>query len=486
MFNEAVRETALTTATADGAFSNITGEYWNEDSTFLATLRALLINRIPDEDQVMLRFRQTGYSMHDINDNSKQAVFNAIVSSASVKRTEVSGEVYVHSLTNTYEANVKCMEITDECIREVPGWVRLPKVTEFFHKAFRVDCYINKERRNVYLLVDSMDYRKLHYMQCAIFAFMPWYFDPEEGVTEIEMELINSLREKEKSHYLKVLQKIAEPLDLREKGIRNMMAGFESREERIEMYRIERKIRDLMDDVNTMNSQIMSRMREKAELDTRLLGLKMKVDEADENDSELMNYFLCNKNLTPKEIEGSVLTFVCRGYAEYFDEELAERVITNENSYLYEYGRLNQENQERREKVLRAIFLDRKLKLRLCAAYRLHLESGIEAYSGYRFGHEEADYLPNPHIQHYRCMGNYVPTINKMIRDGNYVGVIDQCMASCQSLNFGDSTVMEKFAENLFVERNQHNQFIELPDGTLVNMKTALEWVEEQEAKENE
>jgi len=90
--------------------------------------------------------------------------------------------------------------------------------------------------------------------------------------------------------------------------------------------------------------------------------------------------------------------------------------------------------------------------------------------------------MPNPHIDQYRCMGNYSATINSLLRDNNYIGALEQCIASCKSLNWGDSTVMAQFIRTMYTGGKR---CIELPDGSIVKPLAAIKWLEEQEATAN-
>ena len=92
--------------------------------------------------------------------------------------------------------------------------------------------------------------------------------------------------------------------------------------------------------------------------------------------------------------------------------------------------------------------------------------------------------MPNPHIDRYNCLGNYERTINSMLLEHNYIGALEQCVASCKSLNWGDSTVMHVFMDTMYGSGHYNNQCIELPDGNIVNPKDAIKWLEKQETAE--
>lgn len=68
----------------------------------------------------------------------------------------------------------------------------------------------------------------------------------------------------------------------------------------------------------------------------------------------------------------------------------------------------------------------------------------------------------------------------------DYIGALEQCVASCKSLNWGDSTVMGTFMNTMWnSDDGYNNRCIELPDGRVVKPAEAIKWLEQQEA-ENE
>ena len=137
------------------------------------------------------------------------------------------------------------------------------------------------------------------------------------------------------------------------------------------------------------------------------------------------------------------------------------------------------------EKLMYAIFIDQVLKLRFCCAYRIRLGERVEGLRNYDYNESYETYIPNPHIDRYSCLGNYERTMNERLADNDAIGAIEQCISSCKSLNFADSTVMEVFMERMCGRNGyRHNKCIELPDGNIVDMRGAIKWMKEQEAAE--
>jgi hypothetical protein len=128
------------------------------------------------------------------------------------------------------------------------------------------------------------------------------------------------------------------------------------------------------------------------------------------------------------------------------------------------------------ELLYRAIFEAGAYKLRVCAAYRADMKNSLTPIREYAFPPESRDYLPNPHIQHYGCIGNYAGRFAEYMHRHDYIGAIDQAVMSARNLNFHDSTVMETLAHDL-----SHTiiKCIEDTDGNLLTPRQAIYKLEE-------
>ena len=136
------------------------------------------------------------------------------------------------------------------------------------------------------------------------------------------------------------------------------------------------------------------------------------------------------------------------------------------------------------KKLLDAIFGDEPvLRVKICAYYDMDVRGDVDSMRRYRFQPNCNDYMPNPHLNHYNCLGNHRRYINDRLTDGDVVGAIEQCIASAKSLNIGEGATMEYFLHDLF---QTSRKIIELPDHTSVNPSEALKWLKDQESKQKE
>lgn len=490
MFKQTVYNTQLTTDAANNFFQHITGDSFQRDMTFVSTLRALVAPRMAEGERITLYFASTNYSASQLSDFSTN---NAVKQVCDVSRID-NGSIVVHNFNNaSQENNFAWLELMKSTFEKVyPGWHRLDKITLFFKKSFYALCFVEPETKKVVLFADSLNMQRMHYLQCAIVAFLPWYFDPSKGVSQLEMKLIESLRMKDSVQYENIIAEIAEQYDFRAAKIRMLLNGFETRYEKVECEEMQVRIQQCIEDINRYNEEIGNILRRKHDFEIKLLGLETKIANGD-GESEILDYFMRNSNLILENVTNTTMTFIVKAYLEYFDEDLAETLISNRNSCLYRPNNRGCNNfipADDMELFLRAVFIDEKLRIKVCAAYSFDLNGNVNAQSGYNYTPECRDCTPNPHIDGFSCIGNYSRAINELLKNRDYIGAIEQCAASCRSLNFGDSIVLAEFARRLYgiSERrsNANVRCVELPDGRIVNPVEAIAWLREQEAVTNE
>lgn len=487
MFKTSISSTPFTTEAANNYFTNITGGAFGNDCSFLATLRALVAPRIKEGESVNLVFGSSDYTADTIRSVPADRAVMAICNNYDMNTT---GQVIIHSLRADSDSNLTNMKIiVDKFVSVFAGYHRLEKFAEFYRKSFAVDCYINPELKSVIIFADNLDIRKMHYLQVSILAFLPWYLNQQEGITEDELALVKSLREKNSEDYERCLAKLAERYDFRTARIRQLLKGFETRYEQVECDRVRQVIQNIDREITRLNDNIGEQFTKRNEQCIRLLGLEQKVADGGE-DSEIMEYFLCNTKLVLERVTNTDMYFTVKDCLEYFDRDMAEQIINRATSFVYRPDGGSGHTgaaAEKMKKLMTEIFVSEepRLRIRVCASYRFDLNGSV-APNGHRdFGAEYGDYLPNPHINDYNCMGNYTTTINRLLRNHDYIGALEQCVASCKSLNWGDSAVMTSFMRSMWGNGN-NNRCIELPDGRIVKPNEAISWLEQQETQANE
>ncbi len=477
MFKQSVSSTMLTSDAANVFFPTIVGESFGSDNTFLSTLRALVAPRMPEGEGIRLSFGRSDYSASVVSETSARRMVEMICGNMY----RGNGQIYIHNLANREEANnIANMELLKRQFCEVyAGWQYHEKISVFYQKSFKVICFINPETKSAALFVEQLNLQKLHYLQVSILAFLPWYFDTERGMTEAEMELVYSLRERTPVKYEACIAELAKQYDFEAGRIKQLLTGFEIKYEKRERDRVQRDIANIDRNLKDLDIRFADYIKQRNDLCIHLLGLEKRL--ADGAPSELMEYFMCNRKLYLEEVSDSTMSFAVRDYLSYFDEDAAQTYINNKNSRLYD-GCGGYLTKERMEKLLTAIFIDQTLRIRFCAAYYFDLNGSVGAYYHHRFNSSFNGFKPNPHIDEFECMGNYKRTINEALTRRDYITALEQCVASAKSLNLHDSAVMGRFISQFTYNGGSSYKAIELPDGKIVSPKEAIKWIEEQEA----
>lgn len=474
MFTQKIASTSLTTDAATSFFENkIEGNAVNNDLSFIATLRALVYPRLPEDESLEFYYGEDDYSLNTLKDNNIRTCVNAVFGTGSNK-------ICLKNFNNyNDDANIAWLEAVRNNVPDLyPGYILMEKITEFYKRSFPVVCFVNPDTHHVYIYVTRLSLENLHYLQCSIPAFLPWFFDPEKGVTEIEMELIKSLREKSPERYLSIIDEISKKYNFREMHIKRVLEGFEAGALDAEISTAMNNVDRYKRSINDLQNRINSLIKEMHGEEYRYLGILKKQQELC-GESEIMQYFLCNKTLNIVSVASRSMVFEVMTYLDYFDEDLAKQVIDNQRSNLYYSSRYPYEDMKR---LFEEIFIKRTMRIKIWAAYRINLGDSVDGISDHDSETCDALHLPNPHIYHYACLGDYRTVMNEMVMNNDYIGCIEQCCASAKSLNFGDGVVMEKFSRDI---NNRRNPFIEMPDGSVCNVKQAIDWLKQQGGNEN-
>ena len=131
MFRQTIALTPLTTDAANSYFSNITGDRWDNDNSFLATLRALVAPRIKEEDSIRLKFGRTNYDKSTVVGNNAREVVSAICRNYNL--TDSNGLVVIHSFYNDHDSNMANFDVINSTFastRDIIGLIRSKSFTK--------------------------------------------------------------------------------------------------------------------------------------------------------------------------------------------------------------------------------------------------------------------------------------------------------------------------------------------------------------------
>ena len=352
--------------------------------------------------------------------------------------------------------------------RFMTDYTRRDDVHVFFARKTKALFYTHISGNSTIIFMDKLELKHFHVLQMLIPKYLPRIFN-DSPLTEIETALLKSTGNKSAVEYETLIGGFAKDLDIRSEIVRIKLAGFETTFERMRLDEIRSEIDRHQQDYDNYLVSLRDVSHKIQSCQYTLAGLECAIN-AHSGDSELVEYFLCNKNLSIIRVHGTTLEFLAHGYVDIYDEDAFDQYAGNHNGYLY--TNLNPViSKPQMEKLYRAIFNEGKYKLRICAAYSADTRTGLKAYKHFVFPEESTTYFPNPHIQDLGCIGTYAGRFQEYMHRGDYVGAIDQAVVSARNLNFYDASVMSGFAKDL---SNTSIKCIEKPDGTLFTPREAI------------
>lgn len=484
MFPERVNNTPFCSPEAAVLIPQITAEHDEimGDKSLVSTLRALLPIMMEDGDTLHISDNKINLSLDPSLDEL-------------IKQGRVSlgkGGQYQLHLVNLYgdwsrDRNKlnKWVEVIDGEWSEKQaeyGWKVVQKLTDAFRDSQQMlRCFVNEDRKSTILFTNVESMKQLHLLQYVTPAFFPWYFEHKERLlrdtSPIRVELCLSFSKDSSDEYVRCLNEISKEYDFKSAKIKALLNGFEKHIHEKELQGVERSIRDKENTFNDYQRMIQNLLKERQDLIIRANGLKTIIRQNGEA-SEIMDYFLQNKSVNLENVDGDTLTYVVTTRLSYWDEDEAAECIDNENSEVY----FDSDFSPSDTKLLaEAILVDRTLKVRFCAAYKLYIGSTVEGIQGYGYADDYKTYLPNPHIDEYGCLGDNRPDLNTAALNGEYIAAFEMCVASAGSLAISDPSA-EKFFHLL--NKDTSKQYIETPDGQILTAREAIQWLKGEKTHE--
>lgn len=328
--------------------------------------------------------------------------------------------------------------------------------------------------------------RALHLIQSLIPRYFPAVFE-DQPLTEDEMELLKSLTEGDEKHYLDMINKLAESIDVRGDTLRRKLGPFEESlvKNQIDAVinridRVEVKLKELRESVENL-------LASREELLEQHLGLEEKrraIQKKGDTESELLDFFLKNKGLDLVDTIGSRLYFTVKTVIHSYDPDAFVRMYNRESSILYTTaGRCGMEYEDVRT-LFGTLFLTEQLRVRTCSAYTLSMRRGsVGGVQDFSFSESTLKtYLPNPHIQRFGCLGMNEAQIIASLEAGDMVGAVQGCIAAAGNISMIDATVFEHFVADL--ANPTCGKVIEAPDGELMTPREAIAWLRRSNTEE--
>lgn len=446
MFENKIRETSFTSSIADCMFRRINGNAYDGDVSFLATIRALLMNRVTSDDEVRFAIQEYSASSNEIH-----GVIDCL---SCVSKT--------FSVLNLKTDITKEESEFTEALNSIVcpnGFHELEDVRIFFAEKMQCRAFINEELKSVIFVVLHLTIRKYHLMQCIIPKLMPWFF-ADNKISVKERELLLSLREKRSAQYEQTLVDISSTDAFTTKRTGAAVTAFKRKSLENKKRTSERSINQINHEIESLNNSLVQAFRNLSNENMRLSGIEIAMrSEIDSSDDELMQFLNSNHNIEVVECENSCMRIVVKGYLDIYDPESYRSISRNAGSWYW--GPVNSSNREfnsqlARKRLLDAIFgMNPTYKIKTVGIYDINVDyEEVSAGPSRAYANYISSYYPNPHLYHNRCLGMHRGPINRCISRGDIVGAISQCISSAHSVNVTESASFRYVCTELFSSTN--------------------------------
>lgn len=474
MFPMVIRQdaTPFTAPPSDNLFSNINGRSFRGDYSFIATLRALLKDRIPSEDHLTMMLverpvvRSEGY-------RNVESLCSHMFSHTP------QCEICIVNLSRRGDLAEAYTKIFDDTLSSSDGFSLKSDISLLMEQTKLLDTcriYVNHATKACIVLVNNLSLNTWHTLQCLIPRMLPAYF-VDNRPTPQELQLIGSLNVETCELYIELMKKMAEGIDFRGHLIRSIVGNIMTTAANTHIRNLERHIAEVRSRMDDLMSQYHDYVVQLDKNNATLAGYIVRKN-AGAKDDEFINFLTQMNWFTPIDNTGDGFTFLIRTYLDMFDPDMFETMADNEDSHIWEagYGEGFGDRLDRRL-LLDAIFgHDAKFKVNCCAFFNLDVRGTIDSYRGYTFPNDLRDCIPNPHLNYFDCFGDHMGIINDRIQAGDLMGAVMQCKTSASSVNVGESPTMRRFLEELF---STDRKCIHLPDGRDVSPIEALNILKE-------
>ena len=389
-----------------------------------------------------------------------------------------------------YNSDQNSADVEEIITNNLPEFKKRGNITAFIKEKSDSDCTVlyHEVMNAVGIFVNSRDFRMYH----LLMSFLPLYYPAlfaDKKMTDEDYNLVKSLSNKEKDRFYAAIQNLIRPYTAE---FRRLQLGTLIKNVH------ETKIRNALSEVNTLKQEANNLEQQYGRLMTQIRDAVIKyegmkaVEQYDAPEEDLVEYLSTNRNIYGLEIENQVLTFSVTTLLNNFNEEAWKSYSSRGSIFDGEYGVALLDTFKKRDNrkiLLDAIFSeDPELYIRMAGNYKLDLDH-CRIYTNGHYNYEAVDpvfkdYMPNPHLKIFECLGGYKDRIMPALRNGEYISAVEICMASAGSINLDEVT--QTFRPFLGWVLTSTNKIIQTKDGTAMTPEEALVWLIDQKEKKDE
>lgn len=312
-----------------------------------------------------------------------------------------------------------------------------------------------------YLYVDS-HYTDVSKRTCEVVtAFFPEIIDTPD---EWETGLMESIVKSDQNSFDRFKGEIESRLfAICKEKLVSKFSGMSIKNEAKQLMESIKNIRNTIKDYNdTIQGYIrqLNDLRKKYEVARRI---------PDESDKIIREYVMSDPNITVLQANSEYIRFMYTGFMDKMNTDVFEEEYDYDGAFMWEWAR--DEGEGWILEVLYKIVVEHKGKLKMNSYWEINSQRGIRSMGG-QLGYSN-EYIPNPHLYQWQCMGGNEYQFNEANAEGNWEEALDMATMMNGIVNFAENETMEYFYPMIF--NNTDGPVIQLPDGREISFVEARE-----------
>lgn len=336
---------------------------------------------------------------------------------------------------------------------DATGWVALDTppfpVAPFLSKASETRVYLNKNEQKVIVFVKNTTDKWIDLLCSTLFRILPWIYQDDVTISNEEVELFKLFVQKncDSDKFKEIINEIVKDFDFKSVSWKRTLMNWGKSSIEGQIKSLKGKSDNIRDDIRSTEDNLASLYTRLGNILANINALSASIGKEDDS---VYRFFINHKQLGLYKTENTTdnygnvnarMYFSVIDTIEFFDTDEFKRVFNNPHSYLGQ-------SQDIRD-LFWGLYGANKGVVRVESIFRLNNLSSLQVCKGVRTGMYNETHLPHPHQYHYGCLGANDAYIQRYMAEGNWDMAIDQAIASVKNINFGDSTVMSAYVQDL-------------------------------------
>ena len=201
-------------------------------------------------------------------------------------------------------------------------------------------------------------------------------------------------------------------------------------------------------------------------------------------ENDVIDYLCSNQKIRNATINGDELTFSVATTLQQFSTDAWDCFARNGSIYNGPYAGYNPTgvfaDRNNRKLLFDAIFSENaKFEVKMCGNYSINLYSqGFATSSSYPYEAMDpmyVDYIPNPHLKNYECLGDYHYRVVEALKREDIVTALELCVYSAGSVNLDETEQNFKPLLRWILQSNR--KILRRCDGVDMTPAEALLWL---------